>query len=58
MEQRNYMAAVESLSRALALDQTAIALEKREACYRILGWSIKAEEDHQALQELTARKLK
>ena len=58
MEQRDYMAAVESLSRALSLDQTITALEKREACYRILGWSIKAEEDHRALEELTARKLK
>ncbi len=58
MEQKNYLAAVESLSRALSLDQTATALEKREACYRILGWSIKADEDHRALEELTARKFK
>jgi tetratricopeptide (TPR) repeat protein len=58
MEQRNYMAAVESLSRALSLDQTVAALEKREACYRILGWSIKADEDHRTLEELTAGQLK
>jgi tetratricopeptide (TPR) repeat protein len=54
MEQGNYIAAVESLSRALSLDQTAAALAKREACYRQLGWSSKAEEDHRILQELTA----
>jgi tetratricopeptide (TPR) repeat protein len=58
MEQRNYMPALESLSRALSLNQTITALEKREACYRILGWSIKAEEDHRMLEELTAGHLK
>jgi tetratricopeptide (TPR) repeat protein len=58
MEQRNYIAAVESLSRALSLDQTASVLEKREACYRLLGWSAKADEDHRILQELTAGKSK
>ena len=58
MEQRNYTAAIESLSRALSLNQTVIALEKREACYRIVGWLAKAEEDHRALQELTARRLR
>ena len=55
MEQRNYMAAVESFSRALSLNQTTAVLEKREACYRILGWSMKAEEDRRSLEELDAR---
>ena len=58
MEERNYMAAVESFSRALSMDQTLMALEKREACYRILGWTIKAEEDHRALEALSAHRLK
>jgi tetratricopeptide (TPR) repeat protein len=58
MEERNYMAAVESFSRALSMDQTLMALEKREACYRILGWTIKAEEDHRALEALNAHRLK
>ena len=58
MEQRNYMAAVESFSRALSMDQTLTALEKREACYRILGWTIKADEDHRALEALSAHRLK
>lgn len=54
MEQKNYPAAIESLSRALSLNQTATALEKRETCYRSIGWTNKAEEDRRALQELTA----
>ncbi len=58
MEQRNYMAAVESFSRALSLNQTITALEKREACYRILGWSMKAEQDHHALEEMSAQRMK
>jgi tetratricopeptide (TPR) repeat protein len=58
MERRDYLAAIECLSRALTLNQTAAALEKREACYRIVGWANKAEEDRRALQELTAGHLK
>jgi tetratricopeptide (TPR) repeat protein len=58
MEQRNYLAAIESLSRALSLNQTAGALEKREACYRMVGWTNKAEEDRRVLQELTAGHLR
>ncbi len=37
MEQSDYQAAVESLSRALAINQTAAALARREECYRKLG---------------------
>ena len=58
MEQQNYLAAVESLSRALAVNQTITALEKREACYRTLGWSIKADEDQRMLEKLGANRLK
>lgn len=58
MEQKNYPAAIESLSRALSLNQTATALEKRETCYRLIGWTNKAEEDRRALQELTAGHLR
>jgi len=58
MEQGNFMAAAESLSRALSLNQTITALEKREACYRILGWSIKADEDRRTLETLSADRIK
>ena len=36
------LAGVESLSRALSLNQTVDALEKREACYRIVGWTMQS----------------
>jgi tetratricopeptide (TPR) repeat protein len=52
------VAAVESLSRALAINETAPALQKREECYRRLGLFVKAEQDHRALDELNARGVK
>jgi tetratricopeptide (TPR) repeat protein len=58
MEAKNYPAAIESLTRAFSINQTEAALQKRETCYRLLGWLRKADEDHRALQELTARRLK
>lgn len=51
------LAAVESFSRALAIQKTSAALQKREESYRRLGLRARAEEDHRALQELTSRTL-
>ncbi|MEO5722667.1 MAG: hypothetical protein ABIR71_14550 [Chthoniobacterales bacterium] len=45
-------AAVESLSRALAINQTPIALQKREECYIKLGQFEKAQADRRALEAL------
>jgi tetratricopeptide (TPR) repeat protein len=55
MQSGNNMAAIEDLSRALAIQQTPAALEKREECYRRLGLFARAEEDHRALLQLTGR---
>jgi tetratricopeptide (TPR) repeat protein len=54
MGRTDYLAAIESLSRALAIKQTAAALAKREECYRKLGLLAKAESDQKALEEITA----
>jgi tetratricopeptide (TPR) repeat protein len=53
MQSGNHLAAIDSLSRALAIQQTPAALEKREECYRRVGLFARAEEDHRALQQLT-----
>jgi tetratricopeptide (TPR) repeat protein len=55
MQRDNNLAAIESLSRALTIQQTVAALQKREECYRRVGLLARAEEDHRALQELTGR---
>ncbi|MDP9003521.1 MAG: hypothetical protein M3N12_01880, partial [Verrucomicrobiota bacterium] len=55
MERGETLSAIESLSHALDTSQTAIALQKREQCYRRLGLLVKAEQDHRALEELNAR---
>lgn len=49
----NNLVAIESLSRALAIRQTATALEKREECYRRVGLLARAEEDRRTLQQIT-----
>ena len=54
MAEGNNLAAIESFSRALAIEKTAAGLQKREECYRRVGLPARAEEDRQALQELTA----
>ncbi len=54
MVRGDFVAAVESLTRALAINQTPAALEKREACYRHIGLLAKAEEDQRALETLNA----
>jgi tetratricopeptide (TPR) repeat protein len=52
------LAAIDSLSRALAIQQTVAGLQKREECYRRLGLQARADEDHRAMQQLTASTLK
>ncbi len=54
MARGDFVAAVDSLTHALAINQTPAALEKREACYRQIGLLTKAEEDHRALETLDA----
>ncbi|HEY2800786.1 MAG TPA: hypothetical protein VGI85_09345 [Chthoniobacterales bacterium] len=54
MRQIDYFAAIGSLSHALAINQTAAALTKREECYRRLGLLAKAEDDHKALERFRA----
>jgi tetratricopeptide (TPR) repeat protein len=55
MQRGNNVAAIDSLSRALAIQQTVAVLQKREECYRRVGLFARAEEDHRALIELTGR---
>jgi hypothetical protein len=45
------MAAIDSLTRALAINQTVAALAKREECYRKVGLLAKAEDDRRALEK-------
>jgi tetratricopeptide (TPR) repeat protein len=52
MRQNDYLAAIDSLSRALAINQTVATLEKREECYRKLGLLAKADDDHKALEQI------
>lgn len=47
--------AIESLSHALALKETAAALQKRAECYRALGFNNRAEDDLKTLENLNAR---
>ena len=47
LHRADYLVAIDSLS-ALAINQTAAALAKREECYRKLGLLVKAEDDHSA----------
>ena len=58
MTHNNHLAAIDSLSRALAIQQTIIALQKREECYRRVGLHARADEDQRALRQLTANTLK
>jgi tetratricopeptide (TPR) repeat protein len=51
IDQGNYAKAVESLSRALEINQTAAALNARQSCYRKLGLTEKADEDTKSLEQ-------
>lgn len=57
MERSDFAQAIDSLSRGLGINQTAVALLKREQCYRRLGLLAKAEEDHRLREALTAKAL-
>ncbi|MFL6584594.1 MAG: tetratricopeptide repeat protein [Chthoniobacterales bacterium] len=58
MHRGDHVAAVESLTRALSINETATALQRREECYRRLGLLVKADQDHRAIEELNARGVK
>jgi tetratricopeptide (TPR) repeat protein len=58
MSRGDNLAAIESLSRALSIQQTAAALQKREECYRRLGYRARAEDDHRAWLQLTTRSVR
>jgi tetratricopeptide (TPR) repeat protein len=46
------LSAIDSFTHSLETNQTAIALQKREQCYRRLGLLVKAEQDRKAREEL------
>ncbi|HEY5037105.1 MAG TPA: hypothetical protein VII74_08260, partial [Chthoniobacterales bacterium] len=52
MHRADYSAAVGSLTQALAINQTAAGLSKREECYRKLGLLAQAEADRKALAQI------
>jgi tetratricopeptide (TPR) repeat protein len=58
MERGETLSAIDSFSHALETNQTVVALQKREQCYRRLGLLVKAEQDRRALEELNARAAK
>jgi tetratricopeptide (TPR) repeat protein len=53
LARHDYQAAIDSLSRVLAIAPTYVALQKREQAYRQLGLTEKADEDRQTLDALT-----
>ena len=57
MTRGDHVAAIESLSRALALEQLPVALQKRAECYRQVGLMVKADEDQRALEKLNAQSI-
>lgn len=52
MARGEILSAIESFSHAIETTQTAVALQKREQCYRRLGLLVKAEQDRRALEEI------
>jgi tetratricopeptide (TPR) repeat protein len=57
MARGDHAAAIESLSRALALEQSPAVLQKRAECYQQVGLIAKADEDRRAYADMTARGL-
>lgn len=55
MERGETLSAIDSLTHALETNQTVVALQKREQCYRRLGLLVKADQDHKALEELNTK---
>ena len=58
MTRGDNLSAIDSFSRALNLQRTAAALQKREECYQRLGYKERAEDDHRAWLELTTRSVR
>ena len=52
MERGETLSAIESFTHALETNQTVVALQKREQCYRRLGLLVKAEQDRKAQEDL------
>jgi tetratricopeptide (TPR) repeat protein len=54
MARGDNLAAIDSLSRALTIQQTVTALQRREECYRRMGYRARADEDRRAWLQLTS----
>jgi tetratricopeptide (TPR) repeat protein len=52
MARGDYLAAVDSLSRAAGIHQSVAVLQKRAECYQRLGLNARADEDHRTIQKL------
>jgi tetratricopeptide (TPR) repeat protein len=52
MARGEILSAIDSFTHSIESNQTVIALEKREQCYRRLGLLVKAEQDRKAREEL------
>jgi tetratricopeptide (TPR) repeat protein len=52
MARGEILSAIDSFTHALETNQTVMALQKREQCYRRLGLLVKAEQDRRAREEL------
>ena len=57
MARGDHAAAIESLSRALALEQSPAVLQKRAECYQHIGLIAQADEDRRAYEDMAARGL-
>lgn len=57
MARGDHAAAIESLTRALALEQSPAVLQKRAECYQQVGLIAKADEDRRAYEDMAARGL-
>ena len=51
MARGDYVAAVDSLSRATGIHQSVAVLQKRAECYQRLGLNARADEDHRTIQK-------
>jgi tetratricopeptide (TPR) repeat protein len=54
MERAEFTTAIDSLTRALAINRTPAALARREECYRKVGLLAKADDDRKAREEISA----
>jgi len=52
MARGEILSAIDSFTHSLETNQTVVALQKREQCYRRLGLLVKAEQDRKAREEL------